>query len=140
MKKTGRLSLAIGAVAVSTLAIAAPAMAAGPSAKATPHTKLKTGQTVTVTYSGFAASTSTYALECSKKVVKVADAAGCDVNPKDVKIGKSNAKGGGTFKVVVKTGKIGNGTCATVSTNCYIAVAQNGKTPVFVNASIHFGK
>ena len=133
------LGLCAGAAAAGTLALAAPAMAAGPSAAAKPKGNLKTNQVITVTFSGFPASTTVYALQCSKAVKVASDAKFCDVNPSHVKTGKSNAKGAGSFKFTVHTGKIGAGTCATKSTNCKIAVAANTKPPKVANAVIHFG-
>jgi hypothetical protein len=133
--------MAVGGIAIGTLALAAPAMAAGPSASVTPKAKLKNGQVVTVKYSGFPASTAVYALECSSKVATLAGVSACDISLSHVKIGKSSATGAGSFKYTVRTGTVGKGTCATVSTNCVLSVAANVKpAPIVVSVSIHFGK
>jgi hypothetical protein len=129
-----------GACAAGTLALAAPAMAAGPHASVKPNINLKNGQVVKVTFGGYKAGGTVYGLQCSKHVKVAADAAFCDTKVSDVKVAKANAKGGGSFSFTVHTGKIGKGQCMPISTNCVIAVAAQTTPPMISNASIHFHK
>src|SRR4051812_41065659 len=71
VRKARTLSLTAGAVAIGTMALAAPAMAAGPTASVTPNTGLTNGQQVTVKFSGYPKSASgvtVAAIQCSKPV------------------------------------------------------------------------
>ena len=71
MKHAGKLSLAVGAVAIGTMALAAPAMATGPTASVSPNKNLVNGSSVTVKFSGYPVSASgvtVAAIQCSKPV------------------------------------------------------------------------
>jgi hypothetical protein len=139
MRTTGRLSLGLGAVAISTLALAAPAMAATPHAAATPNKHLKNNQTIKVSWSGFPAGAKVAILQCTGKPASQAAALKmCDI--KTVKQVTSSAKGAGSTQFKVLTGKIAQqGQCATKSTNCKILVGAQTNPPVGAFAALSFG-
>lgn len=108
VKHAGKLSLAVGAVAIGTLAFAAPAMAATPAVHVKPNTGLVNNQKVTVSVSGFPAATQVFVVECSKKPTS-ASTAGATCNATASTVGKitTNASGAGSTKFTVKTGQVG---------------------------------
>lgn len=121
VKQAGKLSLAVGAVAIGTMALAAPAMAATPAVHVTPNTGLVNNKVVAVKFSGFSANTTVIIVQCSKKITSAADAANY-CNTKNIKQVKTTT-GAGSTKFTVKTGAMGKlGKCVSKS-KCVIAAA-----------------
>lgn len=90
---------------------------AGPSATGAPTSGLTEGAKVAISGKGFAASSTVYLTECAN----ASGQAGC--NTAGVKTAKADASGNVSASFVVHLGKIGNGTCTSTSTTCFIAVS-----------------
>ncbi len=114
-------SLAAG-FAAATIAFAGPALAAT-SVSVSPSTGLSSGDSVTVTYSGFPANASLFVLECNPKAAADPGSAHCDLTGATPTT--ADASGAGTAKFTVKTGTIGDGTCTT---DCLVAVSDAAGT------------
>jgi hypothetical protein len=120
----------VGAVAIGTMALAAPAMAAGPAASVTPHTGLVNGQKVTVKFSGYPANTSVIVLQCQKAIKTASDATNY-CNLKNIKQVKTTT-GTGSTPFNVTTGAIGKlGKCVSKSTCVIAVVVQKPATAKF---------
>jgi hypothetical protein len=121
VKKAGTLSLAVGAVAIGTMALAAPAMAAAPAVHVTPNTGLVNNKVVAVKFSGFSAKSTVIIVQCSKAIASAADATNY-CNLKNIKQVKTTT-GAGSTSFTVKTGAMGKlGKCVSKS-KCVIGAA-----------------
>jgi hypothetical protein len=101
--------------------------AAAPTLTVTPHTGLKNGDTVSVSGTGLAASSTVYIVECSSL-----GASGCDTSH----LGSTTTGADGSFSGVsfaVETGTVGDGTC-TSDADCYITATTNAGTADAVTA------
>jgi hypothetical protein len=101
------------AAATAPISFAAPTV---PTITVTPHTGLTNGQSVAVTAADFPASTSYTVIQCSGGAP-----ADCDVA--DMQSGTTGADGSLSASLTLRTGTVGSGTCATPSTNCFVAVS-----------------
>lgn len=96
---------------------------AGPTVTVTPATGVKNGDTVSVSGTGFPASTAVNALECGADATTISD---CDTST--VKSGTTDASGAFTgVMVTVHTGAVGDKTCSDGG-SCGI-VASTAATP-----------
>lgn len=112
---------AVGGAAAAVILMAGPALAA-PSVTITPASGLTNGQQVTVKVTGYPANMSgLFVVECNGKAAADPGTAHCDTTNLGTMTTDASGSGSTTFKV--KTGTIGDGTCAAGSTDCVIAVA-----------------
>ena len=120
MKKA--LSWTAVPVAAAALALAIPSAAfAATSLSVSPSSGLKDGQSVSVTGSGYPASTTIYVVECAN----LTGQAGCDITR--LGTAQSDATGAINTKFTVHTGTIGNGTCDATHP-CYISAGDAAQT------------
>ena len=115
---------AFALMALPTAAFAAPAITVAPASGVTD------GQEVTITGTGYPASTALVVVECSAP----ADQAACDTA--NIGSATSDASGAVTAKFKVKSGAIGNGSCAST---CYLAVANPADPTVAAVGKFSFG-
>jgi hypothetical protein len=87
-----------------------------------PDTKLRDGQSVHVSWSGYAPGTSVNVLQCSTS--PPTQASECDL--KSAKVLVPDPTGSGATTLVVHTGAIGSGTCDAQHPGCVVVVNQGG--------------
>jgi hypothetical protein len=134
MRFSGKLALKVGAVGVAAGAILAPvtaAHAATPTLTVTPNTGVKSGDSVSVTGTGFAASSTVTLAECGGTTTPAAT----DCDPTTVKTATTDASGAFTATMVtVHTGTVGDKTCAAGAT-CEISGSTNALAPDATNSA-----
>ncbi len=127
IRKLAALPVAAAALAIVLLG-STPASAAAPSASVSPSSGVKSGQSITVTGTGFPAG-AVFLVECAKNTP---DGSGCD----KANIGPATADASGAFsgKFTVKTG--GANQCPASGT-CYIlATTATQKPSVFAEFTL----
>jgi hypothetical protein len=110
------------AVAGASVVLTAGVALAAPSASGSPTTGLKNGSSVAIKGAGWAAGATLYIVECANS----SGQGGCDTG--HLKTATVGADGAFTASFAAETGKVGNGTCAAGSTNCFIAVSDGTAT------------
>ena len=128
MKKYRLLRMGLALVATASLAVSSGALSASAASKprlvVTPTTNLKSGQTLSVSGSGFKPGDTVYIVEC---LTTAKGQSGCNVPiPPVSSTISSSGKLALTF-IAVTTGKVGNGTCGTTVANakkCDISVGN----------------
>jgi hypothetical protein len=135
LRKFARVALctaALGLALSSGLGVAVASAAPTPKLVVTPSTNLHNGETVKVSGSGFKPGDAVYIVQC---LVTAKGESNCNIlNTVPAKISKTGTLPKSTFKV--STGKIGNGSCGTKTSNfkdCAVSVGNisGGDSAVF---------
>jgi len=109
---------AVGGAIAALMFTAGPALAA-PGVTVSPPSGLSNGSTVSVSATGFPASSSFFVVECNSKAATDPGTVHCDLG--NVVPLTTDSSGAGKATFTVKTGAIGDGTCAAGG-QCLIAV------------------
>ncbi len=118
-----RISLVFVAGAEHAVTLPVPRVKVGSlHATVTPTHALADGQSVAVSWSGFAHGTSVNVLQCSTS--PPTEASDCDL--KSARILLPDPTGTGSTTLVVHTGAIGSGTCDSQHPGCAVVVNQGG--------------
>jgi hypothetical protein len=135
LRKFARVALcaaALGLALSSGLGVAVASAAPTPKLVVSPSTNLHNGETVKVSGSGFKPGDAVYIVQC---LVTAKGESNCNIlNTVPAKISKTGTLPKSTFKV--STGKIGNGSCGTKTSNlkdCAVSVGNisGGDSAVF---------
>lgn len=127
-----RATLVLVTIAAATFLVSGPAAAQDASVSVDPSTDLADGDTVTVTVTGFPASSTEFVSgQCVTPVVD--PLAQCDTG--NIVPVPLDANGDATFEITVKTGPVGSGNCGFGADDCVILVGslsqpENGAAPI----------